>query len=129
MPRGGRSRTTINDFLGYWKITAMEQWDIEYIDLVVRGFLEFEYEDEHLMGQFQFGAVAGWLDCRPRQIEGASYIEWSWEGHNDSDPACGRGWVTLRDSRLAGHLFIHASDDSTFEAVRQRRPRRGGRPQ
>jgi len=105
----------------------MEQWDIEYIDLVVPGFIEFEYEDEHLMGQFQFGTVAGWLDCRLREVEDDYYLEWSWEGHNDSDPGCGRGWATIRDKRLVGRLFIHAGDDSTFEADKQLRPRRSRR--
>jgi hypothetical protein len=125
----GRLHPTVADFVGYWKITAMEQWDIEYIDLIVPGFIEFEREGEHLMGQFQFGAVGGWLDCRVTEIEGEPRVEWSWEGHNDRDPACGRGWATIRDSRLLGHLFIHSSDDSTFEAVRKRRPRRARRPQ
>lgn len=108
--------------IGYWKITKMEVWDASYIDLVVPGFIEFEMEDDHLMGQFQFGTVIGWLDCRIRNVSGQSYVEWSWEGHNDSDPGCGRGWARLDDGKLIGRLFIHCSDDSAFEAVRQNRP-------
>ena len=123
-----RSRTTIHDFIGYWKITEMEQWSIEYIDLIVPGFIEFERQGEQLVGQFQFGAVAGWLDCRSRKVEGDSCIEWSWEGHNDRDPACGRGFATLRNNALAGHLFIHAGDDSAFEALKELRPRRNRGP-
>lgn len=45
--------------IGYWKITKMEVWDAAYIDLVVPGFIEFEMEGDHLMGQFQFGTVRG----------------------------------------------------------------------
>jgi hypothetical protein len=37
----------------------MEVWDADYIDLVVPGFLEFEWDESRLMGQFQFGAVVG----------------------------------------------------------------------
>lgn len=46
--------------------------------------------------------------------------EFSWEGHNDSDTACGRSWVALGTAgRLVGHIFIHNSDDSRFVAERE----------
>src|SRR3954466_12025416 len=39
---------------------------------------------------------------------------------NDTDPACGRGWVILGTAgRLVGHIFIHNSDDSGFVAERE----------
>jgi hypothetical protein len=75
-----------------------------------------------LMGQFQFGTVVGWLDCRWRDIAGASHVEWSWEGRHDSDPGCGRGWAHLEHGKLIGRLYIHCNDDSAFEAERQERP-------
>jgi len=109
-------------FLGYWKITHMETWAQHYVDLVVPGFIEFTYEDNLLMGRFQFGTVSGWLDCRLRDLEGAMCIEWSWQGHLDTDPGCGRGWAQLVDGALVGHLFIHCGDDSAFSATKQPRP-------
>ena len=118
---------TNDDLIGYWKITKMEVWGQAYVDLVVPGFVEFEMEDDHLMGQFQFGTVVGWLDCRLRDVNGASYVEWSWEGRNDSDPGCGRGWARLEASKLTGRFYIHCSDDSAFEAERQERPEKGRR--
>ena len=121
---------THSDFIGYWKITSMEAWDIDYIDLVVPGFIEFERHNNRLMGRFQFGTVDGWLDCRVRTLAGQSYVEWSWEGRNDNDPGSGRGWARLENGKLLGRLFIHASDDSAFEAEKQpRRPRVRTRPQ
>jgi len=74
------------------------------------------------MGRFQFGTVSGWLDCRLRDLEGAMCIEWSWQGHLDTDPGCGRGWAQLVDGALVGHLFIHCGDDSAFSATKQPRP-------
>jgi len=62
---------TNDDLIGYWKITKMDVWGQAYVDLVVPGFIEFEMEDVHLMGQFQFGTVVGWLDCRLSDIGGA----------------------------------------------------------
>lgn len=114
---------TRNPFIGYWKITRMDEWDSAYIDLVVPGFIEFEMEEGRLMGSFQFGTVRGWLDCRIRDVGGDSFVEWSWEGHSDADPGCGRGWARLKGEQLVGRLFIHCSDDSAFEASRQIPPR------
>ena len=93
----------------------MEEWDADYIDLVVPGFIEFEDE---LLGSFQFGTVVGWLDCRVRQCGTHQTLEWSWEGRSDADPGCGRGFARLEGETLIGHIFIHQSDDSSFVASR-----------
>jgi hypothetical protein len=60
---------TNDDLIGYWKITKMEVWGQAYVDLVVPAFVEFEMEDDHLMGQFQFGTVVGWLDCHQGPVK------------------------------------------------------------
>lgn len=109
-------------FVGYWKIIEMEVWARDYIDLVIPGFIEFKYEEDHLMGEFQFGTVSGWLDCRVRDVNGVTYIEWSWQGQSDTDPGCGRGWATLVNDELVGRIFIHCSDDSAFKATKRSRP-------
>ena len=114
--------TDWSDFLGFWKITHMETWAQDYVDLVVVGFVEFADEDEHLMGRFQFGTVSGWLDCRLRDLDGVTFIEWSWQGRSDTDPGCGRGWATLVDGELVGRICIHCGDDSAFSAAKQPRP-------
>jgi hypothetical protein len=114
--------TAVSAFIGYWKIIEMEVWAQKYVDLVVPGFIEFTVEDERLMGSFQFGTVVGWLDCRLRQVDGATSVEWSWDGRSDTDPASGRGWATIVDDTLVGRVFIHAADDSAFKATRRPRP-------
>jgi len=106
---------TSNPFLGRWRIEEMECWDRDFLDLVVPAFIEFEQKNS---GSFQFGAVVGWLDYRVTTRGTKPAAEWSWEGHNDSDQACGRGWAELQDGELVGRLFIHCSDDSSFRAVR-----------
>ena len=41
--------------------------------------------------------------------------EFSWEGHDENDPACGRGWVTIGTAgRLVGHFYIHNGERSGF---------------
>ena len=69
-----------NAFIGYRKLTHMEPWAQDDVDVVVPGFIEFQPEDDHLTGTFQFGAVSGWLDCRLRDLEGVASIEWSGVG-------------------------------------------------
>ncbi|ABK43877.1 conserved hypothetical protein [Magnetococcus marinus MC-1] len=104
-----------NPFMGKWRIVHMDEWGEDYLDLVAPAHITFDKED---MGSFQFGAVQGWLDCRRGALDGEPIIEFSWQGQNDSDEACGRGWAKLTAEGLGGHLFIHASDDSPFRAVK-----------
>jgi hypothetical protein len=108
-----------NPFVGYWKITHMDVWNLDYVDMVVPGFFELKPDST---GTFQFGTVARWMDTRIRKVGDASYIEWSWEGQDDNDPGCGRGWATLAGDELVGHIFIHRGDDSPFTAKRQAPP-------
>src|SRR2546430_995121 len=108
--------------LGKWRIIEMEQWDRDYIDLVVPGHITFEKDDE---GSFQFGVVEGWLDCRIEHAQGVERVEFSWQGTSEMDSVCGRGWATIRDGELHGRLYIHGSDDSSFRAQKlTARPRK-----
>lgn len=43
-----------NKFIGKWRITEMEQWDQNFIDAEVRGYITFS---KNGMGEFQFGYV------------------------------------------------------------------------
>ncbi len=94
----------------------MELWDAEFIDEEVPAFIKFNTDG---LGAFHFGYVHGWIDCRFVQRDGKEAVEFSWEGNDDSDHACGRGWVVLDGDRLQGRIFFHQGDDSSFEAVRQ----------
>jgi hypothetical protein len=50
-----------NPYSGSWRTIEMEQWDQGFIDLVVPGYIAFR---ENNTGEFQFGAVHGYLDYR-----------------------------------------------------------------
>jgi hypothetical protein len=95
----------------------MEEWDRDYIDLIVPGHITFERDGA---GSFQFGTCRGWLDCRIERVGTEERIEFSWEGFNDTDPGCGRGWAVIRGTELHGRLYIHTSDDSSFRAIRRK---------
>lgn len=101
-------------FRGSWQIVHMDEWDEEYLDLVEPAYITI---DKHGQGEFLFGTVKGWLDCRFATRDGLPFVEFSWEGLSENDPVCGRGWASRRpDGTLHGHLFIHLSDDSAFLA-------------
>ena len=104
-------------FKGRWRITEMDTWPDEYLDLIEPAHITFEDGSD---GELVFGAVKGWLDVRYGKRDGRACAEFSWEGHNDADDASGRGWVVLSASgRLVGHIYIHNSDDSAFVGERE----------
>jgi hypothetical protein len=104
-----------NSFLGHWRITDTELWNREALNLLAPAFVR--YEDDG-MGGFQFIAVRGGLDCRFSERDGTPMVEFSWEGDDEGDARCGRGWAVLRGGRLEGRLYIHGGDDSWFVATR-----------
>ncbi len=100
---------------GKWRITEMDNWDREAMDLVGTAFIEFVDREGH----FRFVAVDGWMDCRHSTKNGRPYVEFSWDGNDERDPASGRGWAKLeKDGSLTGHIYFHQGDDSAFKAIR-----------
>ena len=102
------------NIIGKWRIAEMDLWDREAIDLVGPAFIEFNGQG----GQFHFIAVDGWMDCRHGQRSGRPYVDFTWEGNDECDPASGRGWAKLlKDGSLSGHIYFHHGDDSSFKAI------------
>ena len=98
-------------FAGRWRIVEMNVWDNDFLDLVEEAHLTLEGET----GEIAFGALKGFLDVRSGARDGAACAEFSWEGYDDNDPACGRGGVVIGTAgRLVGHFYIHQGDDSGF---------------
>ena len=94
----------------------MEAWDVADVELLGPAFIEFGPSGD---GRFRFVVVEGWIDCRYGHRDGRPCAEFSWEGHDEEDPASGRGWAALEpDGSLTGHLYLHLADDSGFRAVR-----------
>ena len=82
------------------------------------------------LGSLRFGALEGELDCRFGERDGEPLVEFWWQGSEEGDPTCGRGWALLAPSReLSGHIFTHRGDDSAFRATRVRSRRQPDRRQ
>jgi len=105
-----------NKYIGAWRITQMEQWDKDFIDLVVPGHFTFNDEGR---GIFQFGAVEGFIDYRIDNFRDQERLEFSWEGSDEMDPVCGRGWAIIEGDELHGRLYFHLGNDSRFVCVKK----------
>jgi hypothetical protein len=102
--------------IGRWRITEMDNWDQEAVDLVQPGFIEF---DDDGLGDLGFIAVTGELDYRDADRDGRPGGEFSWQGSDEGDDVGGRGWAALGpDGTLEGHIYCHLGDDSAFRAER-----------
>ena len=104
-------------FVGKWRITHMDMWDQDFVDLVVPGHFTFRNGG---MGSFQFGAVEGAIDCRIEEVGDAARLAFTWHGSDDNDEACGRGWFQVAGSEAIGHIFFHRGDDSGFKGKKRR---------
>jgi hypothetical protein len=102
---------------GRWRITHMDEWDQEFVDAEVEGFVRFDPDGG---GEFQFGYVHGRMTCEQTERGGKPAVEWSWDGNDEMEPASGRGWVTLQDDdTLKGKLFFNRGDSSGFTAKKK----------
>ena len=103
-----------HEFIGKWRITHMEVWSQDSVDLMVDGYFEFFADDQ---GQFAFCAVEGDMDIvlNTRMPE----LEFSWEGTDDIDHVSGRGKIEFETPfEGEGIIFIHNGDSSTFSIKR-----------
>ena len=104
-------KPTLNPFIGQWAIVEMEMWDQDYVNMAVPGHFTFH---KNSTGSFQFGLVQGEMDWRVENADGAPWIEFSWEGGDDMDPASGRGWAVIEKHGLNGRIFFYQGDESGF---------------
>src|SRR6516225_3895763 len=73
---------------GKWRIIKMPDYTSDYPDMVEPAYIRFDGKGS---GEFAFGCVTG-------HIHGAgdgNAIEFSWDGNDEMDEACGEGWAEL----------------------------------
>lgn len=103
---------TPKTFRGMWRIIETEMWQQDALDLVVPAHITF---DKDGLGEFQLVAVNAEIDCRFEK----NRVEFSWSGDDDGEDANGRGWAEIQtDGTLAGMIFFHLGDESSFLAKR-----------
>jgi hypothetical protein len=84
----------------------MDLWDRDALDLVEPAFIEFRQDNT---GSFGFIAVKGWMDCLKTVIDDQPAVEFTWDGNDECDHACGRGWggPPIRWLLARPHLLSH----------------------
>jgi hypothetical protein len=107
-------------FKGRWHIVSMSLWGKDFLNAEQQAYIEFENDRQ---GEFHFGYVHGYMDCRAGTRDGQPAVEWSWEGNDEMDEAAGRGWAVLKGSELHGLIAFHHGDQSDFVAKRATAPR------
>lgn len=101
---------------GTWRITEMELWDQDYLDMEVEAFITI---DDRGNGQFQFGLVSGHIDGDILKDGKNEKLEFTWEGNDECDPAQGSGWLKLKSKNIMnGEIKFHKGDRSGLIAKR-----------
>jgi hypothetical protein len=100
-----------SNVLGRWRITEIEGWDADYIDMIGPGYIQFNRDG----GQIQFGAVQISLDC----WYGQAGAQFNFHGSDEGTEISGDGDAELDDDgTLQGELRFHNGDDMPFTARR-----------
>ncbi len=112
-PSGGSKRPRrrkTDPCVGRWRITGMEAWDLDAIELCGPGYIELGADGS---GFLSFIAVTGDIDW---QREG-DRVDFSWVGEDEGDPVSGRGWFRVDGDAMTGRIYFHAGDNSSFSAA------------
>ena len=99
----------------------MSAWDEEYLHEEVQAYIEFDERDS---GEFHFGYVQGFMDCRLAARDGEPSIEWTWDGNDEMESAQGRGWAVVKGAEMHGMIFFHQGEESEFVAKKSKRTRK-----
>ena len=108
-----------SSFAGRWRIVEMEQWDMEFVDLVSPGHITFILDGR---GELHFGAVDVSLDWRVDAT--GNRVEFSFEGFDEGDEVSGNGWAELSGGKLTGRIAFDLGDESGFVAEKAGKARR-----
>jgi hypothetical protein len=102
--------------VGPWRISSMELWEQEDVDTMGPGRIHLNKDGT---GDITFLCVQGRLDCEALERDGRPAVDFTWEGDDDGDRRCGRGWLRLdTDEAIVGRIYFHMGDSSAFRADR-----------
>jgi hypothetical protein len=82
----------------------MDEWTREYLDLIETARITI---DKRGQGEFLFGAVKGWLDCRFMERDGLPFVEFSSEGLSEGDKCVWPGMSKPSVRRESRRALVH----------------------
>ena len=97
---------------GKWRITEMPDYLPDYPDMMDPAYISFDGKGG---GEFAFGCVTGAIygsgDAH------ANEVDFSWEGNDKMDTACGQGWAEMKpNGTIKGQICFHNGDEANFTA-------------
>jgi len=98
----------LEDLLGSWVFSSMEEWENEDIHAVDVAKIKFL----HNGGVMNFGFVFGLLDYRI----GKNRVDFSWFGDERGKEVSGRGYLTIDGNLMKGKIFFHFGEEIKFTA-------------
>lgn len=113
-PRRGRRQPT-SQLMGRWRITEMELWELDDLDLLGPAQIALEHSGR---GRMNFISVDLLLDYQLARRDNRDGVEFTFDGSDEGDRVSGRGWAVLDGQQLRGHIYFHQGDDSGFVARR-----------
>jgi len=108
-------------FVGTWRITQLQGYDAEYIDLCGPAKLSISGSGGCPM---HFGAIEIILDCKTDDLD-ERVLRFSFEGQDEGDPICGRGYCLVEGNEMTGRLFRHLGDEFSFKAEKEKEAKKG----
>jgi hypothetical protein len=99
-------------FIGEWRITVLAGFDSEYLDLCGTAIIKISPGG---IGRMNFGAVEIELDCKMDDLN-EQILRFSFEGVDEGDPICGRGYCLNENREIRGRIFHHCGDEIDFKA-------------
>lgn len=101
-------------FVGSWRIIELQGFDSEYVDLCGPAKVKITPRG---VGHINFGAVEVEIDCKMDDLD-ERVIRFTFEGGDEGDPICGRGYCLVDGDQMAGRIFRHFGDEFGFKATR-----------
>lgn len=97
---------------GKWCIADMPGHASDVPDIMDPAYVLFDGTSSR---EFAFGCVIGTIDAVGDAQ--ASSVEFSWNGNDEMDAACGEGWAEIRlDGSAKGQILFLSRDNADFTA-------------
>lgn len=102
-------------FVGKWQIVAKAPRGHDFVDLIKPGYMIIP---EVGCAEFSFGTISGEMDLRVSSRE--PFLEYSWSGVSEGNPAHGRGLFDFETPNLGeGIFFIHNDEELGLQIERK----------
>ena len=101
-------------FVGSWRITELQGYDSAYVDLCGPAKVKITTRG---WGSVSFGAIEAEIDCKTDDLDDR-VLRFSFEGGDEGDSICGRGYCVVDGDQMTGRFFRHLGDEFGFKASR-----------